>query len=312
MVDNSDTWSLNQSYTDYMYSIKAVAQATGLTVETIRAWERRYKVVTPVRDSSGRRIYRPDDVLRLRRLHEATERGHAISRVAALSDEGLAALLEAPASRAAEGTAAALVTRILTAAEEFRLAECEHAVTLAAAVMPPARLVSDVLQPVLREVGERWHSGGLSVSQERLVSNVVGRHVALLLDAYARAATRETIAFATLPGERHELGLLMAAMICASRGFKAHYLGADLPPVEIARSAEKVDAAIVALSIVLRDQADEAAEHLAALAAALPANTGIWIGGSGSAAFAGMNLPRTCVLLRDSVELEQRLDLRQH
>ena len=51
-----------------MYSIKAVSQATGLTVETLRAWERRYRVVVPRRDDMGRRVYGPDDVLRLRRL----------------------------------------------------------------------------------------------------------------------------------------------------------------------------------------------------------------------------------------------------
>ena len=76
-----------------MYSIKAVAQATGLTVETLRAWERRYGVVVPQRDASGRRVYRPEDVLRLRRLREATERGHPIGRLAVLGDDGLAALL---------------------------------------------------------------------------------------------------------------------------------------------------------------------------------------------------------------------------
>ena len=49
---------------------------------------------TPIRDASGRRVYRPEDVLRLRRLREATERGHPISRLAPLSDDGLASLLD--------------------------------------------------------------------------------------------------------------------------------------------------------------------------------------------------------------------------
>ena len=295
-----------------MYSIKAVAQATGLTVETLRAWERRYAVVTPVRDASGRRVYRPDDVLRLRRLREATERGHPISRLAPLSDERLVALLDAPADRRAGGTAAMLVARILDAATEFRAAECEQAVTLAVAVLPPSQLVNEVLQPLLHEVGERWHRGEMSISQERLVSRVVTRHVGLMLDAYDRVARRETIVFATLPGERHELGLLMSAMICASRGFKVHYLGADLPPAEIARFAREVDAAIVALSVVLNERLSEVPPQLATLAAALPGGTAIWVGGSASPMLAGAALPASCVLLRDATELEQRLEMRQH
>jgi len=212
-----------------MYSIKAVAQATGLTVETLRAWERRYGVVAPNRDASGRRVYRPEDVLRLRRLREATERGHPIGRLAELSEERLARLLDESPDRRAQATSNAFVGRMLTAAQHFRSAECEQTLTLAIAMLPPQQLVADVLQPLLREVGERWHRGELAVSQERLVSTTVRRHLGLMLDAYDRNARRPPIVFCTLPGERHELGLLMTAMLCASRGFKTHYLGPELP-----------------------------------------------------------------------------------
>lgn len=295
-----------------MYSIKAVAQATGLTVETLRAWERRYAVVSPVRDDSGRRVYRPEDVLRLRRLREATERGHPISRLAPLSDERLAALLDAPPDQRAQGTAHALVERILEAAQEFRAADCEQAITLAVAVLPPPRLVTEVLQPLLREIGERWHRGELSIAHERLVSKIVARHVGLMLDAYDRAARREAVVFATLPGERHELGLLMSAMICASRGFKVHYLGADLPPAEIARFTREVGASVVALSVVLQERLCDLPAQLAELAGDLPPGTAIWIGGSATPLLAHETLPADCVLLRDGTEFEQRLEMRPH
>src|SRR5512134_2931354 len=98
-----------------MYSIKAVSQATGLTVETLRAWERRYGIVVPNRDQTGRRVYRPDDVLRLRRLREATERGHPIGRLAQLSEEDLAQLLSDGPDRRSRATSSAFVERILAA-----------------------------------------------------------------------------------------------------------------------------------------------------------------------------------------------------
>jgi|APFre7841882724_1041349.scaffolds.fasta_scaffold00302_3 DNA-binding transcriptional MerR regulator/methylmalonyl-CoA mutase cobalamin-binding subunit len=295
-----------------MYSIKAVARATGLTVETLRAWERRYGVVHPVRDGSGRRVYRPEDVLRLRRLREATERGHPISRLAPLSEERLSALLDAPGSEREQGMGQAFVGRILDAALQFRADECEQAITLAVGMLPPERLVSDVLQPLLLEVGNRWHRGEFAISQERLITKIVSRHVRLMLYAFERTARREAVVFATLPGERHELGLLMSAMLCASRGFKVHYLGTDLPAEEIARFAKEVGASVVALSIVLHDRAAELPAQLTALAAGLPEGTAIWIGGSGASRLAGQRLPESCELLRDSAEFEQRLELRSH
>lgn len=292
-----------------MYSIKAVAQATGLTVETLRAWERRYGVVVPNRDASGRRVYRPEDVLHLRRLREATERGHPIGRLASLSDDGLTALLDESSDRRARATSNAFVERILEAAQRYRTAECEQALTLAIAMLPPPQLVTGVLQPLLREVGERWHRGELAISQERLVSTIVRRHVALMLDTYDRTAHRAAIVFATLPDERHELGLLISAMMCASRGFKTHYLGPDLPPAEIARFAREVQAAIVALSVVLQERAAEVPAQVVELVAHLPEGTAVWLGGSATRDLPRDRLPARCVVLADGPELEQRLEL---
>jgi len=292
-----------------MYSIKAVAQATGLTVETLRAWERRYGVVVPNRDASGRRVYRPDDVLRLRRLREATERGHPIGRLAGLSEEGLAALLSESTDRRTRVASNAFVERILESAQRFRSAECEQALTLAIAMLPPQQLVGDVLQPLLREVGERWHRGEFAISQERLVSTIVRRHVGLMLDAYDRSARRAPIVFATLSGERHELGLLTSAMMCASHGFKTHYLGPDLPPEEIARFAREVGATVVALSVVLQDRAADAMAQLGELASHLPEETAVWIGGSAALDLQPEQLPPRCAVLADSAELERRLEM---
>jgi DNA-binding transcriptional MerR regulator/methylmalonyl-CoA mutase cobalamin-binding subunit len=292
-----------------MYSIKAVAHATGLTVETLRAWERRYGIVTPQRDEGGRRVYRPEDVLRLRRLREATERGHPIGRLAGLSDDSVASLLNESSDRRAHATTDAFVGRIVESAKQFRSDECEQALTLAIALLPPRQLVSDVLQPLLREVGDRWHRGELAISQERLVSTIVRRHVGLMLDAYDRSARRAPIVFATLPGERHELGLLASAMVCASRGFKAHYLGADLPASEIARFAREVQAAVVAVSVVLHDRLPELPAQLGELVAGLPAATSVWLGGAAAHGLRDSSLPARCVVLADNAELEQRLEM---
>ncbi len=293
-----------------MYSIKAVSQATGLTVETLRAWERRYGVVVPQRDATGRRVYTPEDVIRLRRLREATDRGHPIGRLAQLSAEALAGLLnQSPGGP--DAAASALVERILEAAQQFHAAECEQALTLAIASMPPQQLITDVLTPLLREVGERWHRGDFAIAQERLVSTTVRRHIGLVLDTYDRGARGNGIVFATLPGERHELGLLMSALTCASRGFRTHYLGADVPAEEIARFARAVDASAVAVSVVLLELLPTLPQQLQALVDGLGTAANVWIGGSASLNLEDELLPPGCHLVSDQFELERRLDMLQ-
>jgi len=67
------------------YPIRVIARLTGIPVDTLRAWERRYRAVEPARDERGR-LYDDDDLQRLKLLARLVERGHAIGRIANLPE----------------------------------------------------------------------------------------------------------------------------------------------------------------------------------------------------------------------------------
>lgn len=293
-----------------VYSIKAAALATGLSVETLRAWERRYCVVEPKRDDFGHRIYSCFDLERLRRLRETTDRGHAIGKIAHLSDAELAGLLidrheDHPNNAAAQ----ALSTRILTAIEKYDLDECDQAVAMAFALLPIADVLTEILSPMLREVGERWRRGEFTVGQERLISSSVRRQISGLLNTYNSMAKGPTVVFATVSGETHELGILMYAVLAASRKLRACYLGADLPPEEISNVAARVNATAVAVSMVLSENIDQALESLAELRRGLPDNVEIWVGGAASVLVDPGQLPAGSIQMAGRKDFERRLDL---
>jgi len=292
-----------------MYSIKAVSLATGLSVETLRAWERRYGLIRPQRDGSGRRIYDAADVARLRRLRHATERGHPIGRIAELTDDQLSALLAEAPERQNRAAANAFVQRILDAATNFRPTECERALTLAISLLPAAQLIEHVLEPALVQVGERWHAGEFSIAQERLVSACVRRHVGLVLDAYERLSRGPLIVFATLPGEAHELGLLMSALLAASKGFRSQYLGPGLPARELAQYANRVNAAAIAISLVLRPVPSSVRPDLESLRAEVHPGAAILVGGAAMIGLAPDVLPRGCTGVHNQTDFEERLNL---
>ena len=270
-----------------LYSIKAAAQATGLTVETLRAWERRYGVVEPKRDASGHRAYTACDVSRLRRLREITDCGHPIGKVVHLSNPQLALLLsDSEAAHPAERHAAqALVERILCAVERYHPAECDQAIAMAFALLPAAEAVHDVLAPALHEAGERWHRGEFTIGQERIVSGAAQRQLASLLHTFLGCARGPSVVFATLSGEHHELGILMHAMLSASKLLRTHYLGPDVPPEEISNFARRVGASAVAVSLVMPCALEACLPQLKTLRRGLPAECELWIGG-GAARFA--------------------------
>ena len=293
------------------FSIKAVAQATGLTVETLRAWERRYEVVQPTRDASGRRTYSASDVARLRLLRTATELGHTISRLAELGNDELAKLVAdcGGHARTTRARGQAYAERALDAAMNSDPSGVEEVLTSAIALLPPNEVIHSVVVPLVREIGERWHRGEVSIAQEHMVTDIVRRLVISASRGYLRADNSPSLVLATLSGERHEIGLLMCSWLAAMRRYHTHYLGVDCPPAEIARFALEVDASAVLVSIVMPENQVPVMEQLNELAAALRGRCDIWIGGMAARSIPAADVPLGCVMLPTAVDFEQRLDL---
>ncbi|MCF7990331.1 MAG: MerR family transcriptional regulator [Thiohalocapsa sp.] len=85
------------------YRIGAVARLTGIPPDTLRVWERRYTVVSPIRSEAGTRLYRADDVGRLTLIKRLVDSGDAISHVAGLSLEQLRERLQGLGGKPMEG-----------------------------------------------------------------------------------------------------------------------------------------------------------------------------------------------------------------
>lgn len=261
-----------------MYPIKAAAELAGLTTETLRAWERRHGAIRPVRDAKGRRLYDPATIERLSRLHRLTGRGHPIRDLAGLDDDALDRLLD-DGRQAAYGGVEALPSRLLDAIAEYRVDVFDRDLSVAIATLPMPVLMSRVVMPLLQEVGVRWADGRLAIAQERLVSSLLRMRLLSVLSAPAREQ-RPRVLFATLPGERHELGLIGAALQAYEAGVPVLYLGTELPGIEIARVATKLGAAGVALGSVDPQQAGAALGELRQLDAALGPGVPVWLGGA--------------------------------
>jgi DNA-binding transcriptional MerR regulator/methylmalonyl-CoA mutase cobalamin-binding subunit len=293
-----------------MYSIKAVSQATGLGIETLRAWERRYQIVAPIRDGNGRRAYQPDDVIRLRKLREATEKGHPISRLARLGEAELDQILGPGTSGAPDGSPQqSLGAQIIAAAADYRPEDCDRLLAMALALLPVSQVVIDVLTPALVEVGERWHRGQFSIAQERIVSSAVRKQLSSVLDTYSRIATGPLMVLSTPAGERHELGILMCALLAASRNIRCHYLGADLPAEDLVTYATRVRADVLALSVVSAANSTAALDELARLAEFLPAQIELWGGGLALQGADSRRLPARLKVLKDLGAFEREITL---
>jgi len=298
-----------------LYPIRAVSKLTGISIDTLRAWERRYQAVTPQRDER-RRLYTEADVQRLHLLNGAVEKGHAIGRLAALSDKELQGLIASPVMAAIEAGAAKTARQdkpaielpsLMAAIERLDYAEAERELSLLAAVLAPRELVHRVAQPLLQRVGEAWHTGKLSIAQEHMTSALLRNLLGALVPLYQRTSPAAKLLFATPGGERHEFGILLSAMLTAGGGLGIVYLGADLPAGEIVVAAQKTAPQAVVLGFIGANGAKTTMKELQKVAQKLPAQIELWVGGTQGEALVKQVKQTRALLIEDFALLEQHL-----
>lgn len=214
---------------DTLYKMGRIVELTGLSAELLRAWERRFDILDPVRTEGGHRLYTADDLAVLRRVQQLCVGGRSIGEVAALGRAALLGQGAAPAGEAVDRWIASLVD----GARRLDAWSIESALDEARSVLDDVGLVREVIVPAARAVGVAWAEGGVSVAGEHLVSEALVRRVSPLFEAAGPAPARPTVVVAALPDEGHMLGTLILAWILRRGGLAVAWLGASVPFVDL-------------------------------------------------------------------------------
>jgi methylmalonyl-CoA mutase cobalamin-binding subunit/DNA-binding transcriptional MerR regulator len=272
-----------------LHPMRVVVLRTGLTPDLLRAWEKRYAVVSPRRSRGGQRLYSGADIARLTLLVRAVSGGRAIGQVARLPERELEAIVNNDAAalratpvqataRSAELRASAYAAA-LDAVDHFKAADLQSTLRGGTLRLGMDEMLDGVIGPLLVTIGNRWHEGTLRPAHEHLASDVIRRTLIWMLENCAPTAGARTLVVATLVGQTHELGTLLVAAAASSHGWRVVYLGTSLPASEIAAAATRTLASAVALSFVYPADDPAIAGAVRELRAALPANTAILAGG---------------------------------
>jgi MerR family transcriptional regulator, light-induced transcriptional regulator len=248
-------------------NIAAVARRTGVTAATLRKWEQRYGVLRPVRSTGGQRRYTEVDVGRIEWLKARLAEGYRIAEAAGMLG---GASLEAPR------TPAKLREALYAALVRSDLAAVRTMLDQAFARGDVSQTLMQVVAPLLTRTGEGWAAGELSVAQEHVLSAEVRARLAPLPGGPASPG-RGTAVLACAPGERHELGLLMLAVLLGSDGWRVIFLGADTPVAAAVALAKDVDASAFCLSAAMEERAERLQRELQRVT--LPDGTTVVVGG---------------------------------
>ena len=293
------------------YPIRAAAKLTGLSLDTLRAWERRYQAVNPERDDRGR-AYSEQNLKRLHLLREVVSHGHAIGQVARLNDHDLALLLKPPVQDEQTGVAAPeqfgsleILGSLVGAIKQFDYAGADLELTRLAALLQPRQLIHEVALPLMRLVGKQFCSGKMSIAQEHMTSAILRNLVGTLLRLYTVRDAPGKILFATPPGELHEFGILAVAMLAAGGGLGIVYLGANLPAEDIIIAAKRSSSQIVVLGVMASNENVTAAVQK--ILQGLPERMELWLAGSEAAGQISHGCGKRPLVIRDYSDYEANL-----
>ena len=249
--------------------IGELSRRTGVSPELLRAWEQRYSLLRPTRSPGGFRLYSPDDEARVRRTTALIAGGASAAEAARIAGSAADDADDA-ATDTGVGTrplVADVTSELRRAMDEYDAAAAHAALDRLFSSVSLEFAVTEVLIPYLRDLGDRWAAGRVSVAQEHFAANLVrGRLLGVAGDWGAGGTS--TAVLACMPGEHHDLGLVILGILLARRGWRVTFLGADTPFDTLETGVRTLRPAVVVLATMDPDVFGRHVDAVTSLAAA--------------------------------------------
>lgn len=229
-----------------LYPIRTLAELTGVSPTTLRAWERRYGLLRPERTAKGHRLYGAQDIELIRNIVRLLNQNHSISEAVRIvrHDSGEASSVISETQDDWGNFQKLLLQKV----ESFNEEGLDSVYNQALSMYPIDLVTENVILPVLKALGERWSARDTGIAEEHFFSAYLRNKLGARLHHESRRSRGQTILAACMPDEHHELGLLLFCLAAISHGYRIIYLGTDMPLEQLPAAAKHTHATAVLLS----------------------------------------------------------------
>ncbi len=215
------------------YPIRVVAELTGVPPATLRAWERRYGHPAPQRTATGHRLYSQEDIVAIRRMRERVDSGEPPAHAARAPKTDQLAPPDAWETHR---------RRLLGAIERFDPLELDRVYSELLALFRVDQVTERLLRPTIEQLGDRWRQSGTGIAEEHFFTSFLRNKLGARLHHAAPHLPGARLVTACLPGEQHELGVLMFSLAATGLGYRLLHLGANLPVDQAGRVVTRTGA----------------------------------------------------------------------
>jgi DNA-binding transcriptional MerR regulator len=213
--------------------IRTVSSLTGVNSVTLRAWERRYDLIKPVRTPKGHRLYTMADVDLIHQVVTLLDNGMSIGQVRQVLETDPARPEPARAPNVDFDPWLTYQDRLLRAIAAFDDGALNEVYNEVLSFYPVDIVTSRLIVPLLRELGERWFQGLGSIAEEHFFSVFLRNKLGARFHHLNRDRRGPRLLAACLPGEQHEVGLLLFALAALDRDYRVVLLGSNTPLLEL-------------------------------------------------------------------------------
>jgi methanogenic corrinoid protein MtbC1 len=255
-----------------------LARRVGVRVDTLRAWERRYGLLNPHRSTGGFRLYSSDDEAIVRAMLSEIYRGYPPAQAAKLAlawaqtREGGAGHPDADRDPSTATTAPtdrthleAIRTSLDRALVGFDGRRAHQIIDALLAEFTLNAALRDVLLPCLRQIGEGWASGTVTIAQEHFASQLIRERLLGLARDWDQGRGPRAV-LACPPGERHDIGLICFGLVLSRNGWRVTFLGPDTPTTALSEAAATLSPDLIVLTATVEERFTSITEPLHALA----------------------------------------------
>lgn len=214
------------------------ARRVGVNPELLRAWERRYGLLQPIRTEGGFRLYTAEDAERVGQMKRALADGLSAAEAARRASEPVRteeAGLEHPRER------------LLAAAHAYDESAIHSILDEALREFTLETVLRELVLPVLREIGDGWERGEVEVGEEHFATTVIRERLLALSRFWSRGGGPLAI-LACAPGELHDIGLIAFGLVLRSHGWRIFFLGASTPVASVAKATAAFHPQLIVVS----------------------------------------------------------------
>ena len=254
------------------FPIRTVSEITGVNSVTLRAWERRYGLIKPLRTPKGHRLYSQQDIQLIQDVLDRLSQGMSISQIARdILDKTSMDNGEHP------DVWGQYCQHMIKAVSRFDEHALEAVYNDAMALYPVDVVTTRLIMPLLEQLGNRWQKKSGSIAEEHFFSVYLRNKLGARFHHQNLRNSGPKLIMACLPGEHHEFGILLFALTAHSKGYQVILLGADLPVTELIQVAERTESQGIVLAGSASLNCDSISEEINLLTGTL--SIPVFIGG---------------------------------